>query len=278
MSSWIEHLREKQIRPSRKLGQNFLIHSSTAQKIVRWAGVENGDCVLEIGPGLGAMTEELLRAGCKVWAVEKDARLVEILKERFANELGLVVIHADVLEYDVSKIITSPSSSGIRVVSNLPYSISTPILEKLLDHLPLFRDFCLLFQSELVDRLGGTVGTKDYGRLSIWVQALCEVEKGPTISAGSFFPAPDVESRLVRLTPLKTPLVPVEEQEALRQITAKIFQHRRKSLRNSLLDSQFSKEQVAKALTEARIDPASRAETLSLEQLRKLTSALSGPM
>lgn len=266
-------LREKGIRPSKKLGQNFLIHPESAEKIARWSGVEPHQFVLEIGPGLGALTEALHRAGADVVAVEKDPRLSEILSERFNQEPRIQLICKDVLETDVQAILKSAGKRA-RVVANLPYSVSTPILERLLDFLGEIDGMVLLLQEEVVDRLSAKVGTKEYGRLSIWVQALCAVERGPRIPKGSFHPAPDVESRLVRLTPLPSPRVPEKDLPSFLRVVALLFQHRRKSIRNGLKDAGFEIAKVDRALETSGIEPTARAETQTIEELYRLSLSL----
>jgi 16S rRNA (adenine1518-N6/adenine1519-N6)-dimethyltransferase len=273
MNSLANLLSEKGIHPSRKLGQNFLVHTESAEKIVRWANLPPGTRILEIGPGLGALTEALRKAGCSVTAIEKDGRLVEILRERWGEEPWLHLIHGDVLETDLEAIFREEREK-ISVVANLPYSISTPILERLLGLAKQLREMVLLFQEEVVDRLCANVGTKDYGRVTIWVRTLCEIERGPRIPKGSFHPAPDVESRLVRLVPLPEPRVPAKDLPGFQRFVALLFQHRRKSIRNGMKDSGFEVGTIDGALRTTGIDPGERAEKLGIEDLYRLSAAI----
>jgi 16S rRNA (adenine1518-N6/adenine1519-N6)-dimethyltransferase len=270
MSSLVQFLRDHDIRPSKKLGQNFLIHAEGGDKIARWAGVRPGETVLEIGPGLGALTEALLRAGARVIAVEKDRRLVEVLRERWKGSSEIELILGDALAIDLGGLLKRSS----RVVANLPYSISTPILERFLESAERTGEMVFLLQEEVVDRLTAGVGTKEYGRLSIWVQTICATERGPRIPKGSFHPAPDVESRLVRLKPLVEPLVPQDRLEPFFRFVALLFQHRRKSIRNGLKDAGFDPARIDRALAETGIEAGCRAETLAIEALHRLNGSL----
>jgi 16S rRNA (adenine1518-N6/adenine1519-N6)-dimethyltransferase len=232
MTSPKAFVRETGFRPSRALGQNFLIHEDSARKIVRWAGVPSGSIVLEIGPGLGALTQALGEAGCRVIAVEKDRRLGAFLKENFKDADWLEIRTMDALELE-------PPEENLHVVSNLPYSVSTPLFERLLSFSDHICTMTLLVQDELVQRICAPPGSKEYGRLSIWIQTLCSVEKGPKIPKGSFHPQPKVESRLVKLTPREEPLVPKKDVVPFLKFIGDLFLHRRKSIRNSLRDTGY---------------------------------------
>jgi 16S rRNA (adenine1518-N6/adenine1519-N6)-dimethyltransferase len=276
MSSLVQLLREREIRPSKKLGQNFLVHTESADKIVRWAAPRPGETVLEIGPGLGALSEALLRAGTRVIAIEKDKRLAEILRERWTDVPGIELICGDALATDFGTLFRR-NPPPTRIVANLPYSISTPILERLLEFAGRIDEMVFLLQEEVVDRLAADVGTKAYGRLSIWVQTLCEIERGPRIPKGSFYPAPDVESRLIRLRPLPSPRVPEEDLSSFLKTVALLFQHRRKSIRNSLKDSGFEVARIDRVLADLGIEPVRRAETFPILELYRLSRNLNEP-
>jgi 16S rRNA (adenine1518-N6/adenine1519-N6)-dimethyltransferase len=254
------------------LGQNFLVHENSAKKIANWANVKPGDQVLEIGPGLGAMTKVLGKLGASVIAIEVDKRLHEHLKIEWVGADWLQLIRADALDFDLRKLkIHAP----MKVVSNLPYSISTPLLEVLMKSRDLFSGFFLLLQKEVVDRIVATPNSKEYGRLSIWIQSTCDVEKGPVVSKGSFEPKPDVDSRLVHITPSQTPLVPKDHEKEFLDMVAKIFQHRRKTLKNTLRDAQFSEDLILRALARTGIDPGQRPQTVTIPELYELRKALS---
>ncbi len=267
-----QFIRESGFRPKKAWGQNFLVHPESANKIVAWADVRKGDTVLEIGPGLGALTDALGRAGCLVVAVEKDPDLVDALRHRWPEASWLNLIEGDALKLDVRSF--KKPLSRLKVVANLPYSISTPILETFLAQLDCFEDLVFLLQEEVADRIAAVPGTSDYGRLTIWIQTLCEVERGPRITKGSFYPEPDVQSRLVRLVPRSELPVPRGELDFLLEMVALLFQHRRKTVRNALKDARRQEWNVEQALAQARIDPKCRPETLSIPQLRALALAL----
>jgi 16S rRNA (adenine1518-N6/adenine1519-N6)-dimethyltransferase len=272
MTSPKQTLREIGLRPKKALGQNFLVHSESADKIAAWAGAQEGDTVLEIGPGLGALTDALGRLGCSVVAIEKDRDLVAWLTKRWPDALWLKIIHGDALKLDARPF--KMPLTKLRVVANLPYSISTPILERLLDQMDCFADMVLLLQEEVVDRITAKPGTHDYGRLTIWIQTLCETERGPRITRGSFHPEPDVESRLVRLTPRNEPLVPAAELPDFLKTVGFLFQHRRKTIRNALRDARQADWDPDRALSTAGIDPQRRPETLTIAELRTLAGLL----
>lgn len=273
MSKLIRLLQKHKIYPSKKWGQNFLIHTESADKIVRFAKVEKGDAILEIGPGLGQLTESLVRTGASVIGIEKDRRLVAILRSLWEDQTEINLIHDDALRTDYKELlqgITAP----LKAVGNLPYSISTPILEKLLELSGQLEDMVFLLQEEVVDRLAAKVGTKSYGRLAIWVQTLCEIERGPRIPRGSFHPVPDVESRLIRLTPRKSPRVPKEDLESFLKTVALVFQQRRKSIRNALKNGGFPIDDIDRVLQEEKIDSSRRPQTFTIEELHRLSFCL----
>lgn len=274
MTSPQQLLREHGLRPQKALGQNFLVHSGSADKIANWAGVQEGEWVLEIGPGLGALTEALARKQAKVIAVEKDRGLVKLLRDRFPKDPPWKHLHhMDALKFSWSEP-TLPTDEKIRVVSNLPYSVSTPLLEKLLEGKSRISSMSLLLQKEVADRVCAPPNSENYGRLSIWIQTLCEVEKGPKISPGSFYPVPDVDSVLLRLTPRDKPLVEEDRLPSFLQLVALLFQHRRKTIRNGLRDAKREDWNVDEGLTKANLDPSRRPETLDIQDFIKLSDAL----
>ncbi len=266
-------LRQESFRPKKTLGQNFLIHVETAEKIVKWACVDSSNPVIEIGPGLGALTEALHERGLRVIAIERDPKLCQLIRERWPSENWLHLIHADALQVNFEEIL-SQEKSKFQVISNFPYSISTPLLEKLLERIDLFSQMVLLLQEEVVDRITAAVGTKDYGRLTIWIQILCKTERGPRISKGSFHPVPQVESRLLRLVPREKPLIPKPQIEPFLHFVRMIFQHRRKTVRNVLKSWESDHWDINSSLKKSKIDPQRRPETITIEELWLLFKTL----
>lgn len=257
------------IHPSKKMGQNFLLHDNTSKKILDWADIPAGANVVEIGPGLGALSFQLVDRGYPVYLIEKDRKLHAYLLEKLPKSVSLA--QADVLDFSFDEVFKNET---FFLISNAPYSISSPILEKALSMIDRISGMVFLFQEEVVDRIGAEAGSKDYGRLTIWVQCQCDVERGPRISKENFYPKPDVESRLVKLTPSQNPLVPKKEQEKFLQWVAKIFQQRRKTLRKNLKDNDFDPEVIQRAFEENKIIETARAEELSIESLYCLFKSL----
>lgn len=259
-------------KPKKLLGQNFLVHAEGGEKIVRFAGIQPGDSVLEIGPGLAALTTALLKAGANVTSIEKDDRLVEELKLHGPQDPNFHLIHQDALQFQFDQL--PHSTKKWKVAANLPYSVSTPLLEMLLNQIDQIESMVLLLQEEVVDRICAPSGGKEYGRLSIWVQMLCEVERGFRVPRGSFFPVPDVESRLLRLIPRAVPLVPLKDQKDFLNLVALAFRHRRKTVRNALKDEGVPTEKIESALAVIKIDLLRRAETLTIQNFYALLHAL----
>ncbi len=273
MTSPQKLLREREIRPRKTLGQNFLVHAESAEKILRWADLKQPSPILEIGAGLGALTRALRKARHRVWALEKDQKLVSYLKEEWSWDPQLTLLGQDALDTDYEKL-SQEAGAPLAVVANLPYSVSTPLLERMLNHLSIFSQMVLLLQEEVANRICAAPGSKNYGRLSIWSQTLCTTERGPRIPRGSFFPVPEVESRLIRLTPRSETFVRPDQLPSFLKTTAQIFRYRRKSLRNALLEGGFLLEAVVQAQDKTKLDLSRRPQTLSPEDLFALHQAL----
>lgn len=264
----------------KSLGQNFLIDTNILKKIVSFADLEEGSGAIEIGPGIGALTEQLARSAKKVVAFEIDQRLLPILKDTLSPYPNVNVIHNDVLEADVQEVMDQEFQGieDIMVVANLPYYVTTPIIMKLLeDRLPIRGIVCML-QKEVADRISARPGTKDYGSLSIAVQYYTEAETVMIVPKTVFVPQPNVDSAVIRLTKRDKPGVTVKDENFFFQVTRASFAQRRKTLLNNLTsqlqDGKQKKEQIIAALTESEIDPVRRGETLSLEEFGRLSDAL----
>ena len=264
----------------KSLGQNFLIDTNILKKIVSFADLTEDSGAIEIGPGIGALTEQLARTSKKVVAFEIDQRLLPILKDTLSPYPNVNIIHNDVLEADVAEVITEEFAeiTDVMVVANLPYYVTTPIIMKLLEeHLPIRGIVCML-QKEVADRISARPGTKDYGSLSIAVQYYTEAETVMIVPKTVFVPQPNVDSAVIRLTKREQPAVKVTDEAFFFQVTRASFAQRRKTLLNNLTsqlpDGKQKKEEILQALSASGIDPTRRGETLSLEEFGRLSEEL----
>ncbi len=251
-------------RPRKRFGQHFLHERATIERIVAAVAPRTDERLVEIGPGEGALTWPLLAATDKLDAVEVDRDLAAAL--RAADHDGLTVHEGDVLTFDFAAL---AGGDRLRLVGNLPYNISTPLLFHLLAQRDAIADMHFMLQREVVDRLAAGPGSKTYGRLSVMVQAHCTVEPLFRIAPGAFRPPPAVESAVVRLRPLGTPAVAPAHEAAFATLVRQAFGARRKTLRNTLRP-QLS----AEAIAAAGIDPGARPETLSVADFVALAEAL----
>ena len=264
----------------KSLGQNFLIDTNILRRIVDFAGLTEASGAIEIGPGIGALTEQLARAAKKVVAFEIDQRLLPILEETLAPYENVKVIHQDILEADVASVIQAEFSdvNDLMVVANLPYYVTTPIIMKILeDHLPI-RGIVVMLQKEVADRISAKPGTKDYGSLSIAVQYYTEAETVMIVPKTVFVPQPNVDSAVIRLTRREHPAVTVMDEAFFFQVTRASFSQRRKTILNNLTsqlpNGKAKKEEILQALENSGIEPSRRGETLSLEEFGRLSDEL----
>ena len=252
--------------PRKRFGQNFLTDQGVITAIARAISPSRDDNLVEIGPGQGALTDALFDSGCAINAIEIDRDLQSQLRVMFFNR-DLTLHNADALKFDFSQL--SQSANDLRVVGNLPYNISTPLIFKLLDNLELIKDMHFMLQKEVVDRLAATSGTKAWGRVSVMTQIDCDVESLFEVPPEAFFPRPKVQSAIVRITPKVQRHRPDCSRVYLSKLVQLAFAQRRKTLRNNL------KGIIDEATIEALdIDPACRAETLTLDQLIDLSLKL----
>lgn len=264
----------------KSLGQNFLIDTNILRRIVDFAEFGENSGAIEIGPGIGALTEQLARSSKKVVAFEIDQRLLPILAETLSPYENVKVIHKDVLEADVQAVMAEEfvNIDDIMVVANLPYYVTTPIIMKLLeDQLPIRGIVCML-QKEVADRISASPGTKEYGSLSIAVQYYTKAETVMIVPKTVFVPQPNVDSAVIRLTRRDKPAVTVKDENFFFQVTRSSFAQRRKTLLNNLTsqlpEGKQKKEEILKALAAAGIEPSRRGETLSLEEFGRLSDEL----
>lgn len=264
----------------KSLGQNFLIDTNILRRIVDHANLTEGSGAIEIGPGIGALTEQLARNSEKVVAFEIDQRLLPILKETLAPYSNTIVIHSDVLKADVKGVIKEQFKDGqdVMVVANLPYYVTTPIIMKLLEEKLPIRGIVCMLQKEVADRIAAKPGGKEYGSLSIAVQYYTEAETVMVVPKTVFMPQPNVDSAVIRLTVRKEPIVQVRDEEFFFQVTRASFAQRRKTILNNLTsqlpDGKAKKEAILQALQQAEIDPTRRGETLSIVEFGRLSDAL----
>lgn len=253
--------------PRKRFGQNFLHDHRIIYNIIASLQARPGEHWVEIGPGQGALTEPLLKEGARLDVVELDRDLVALLKEKFKQHDRLRIHSADALKFDFASL--ADDSQKLRVIGNLPYNISTPLMFHLLDNASCIQDMHFMLQKEVVDRICAAPGSKKYGRLSVMMQYYCATELLFDVPPESFDPAPQVTSAIVRLIPHQQPPVEVNDIAKLNKVVTQAFSQRRKTLRNSL--KTLIAEQDIEALN---IDPTLRAETISLSDFAKLSNLL----
>ncbi|MCE5263563.1 MAG: 16S rRNA (adenine(1518)-N(6)/adenine(1519)-N(6))-dimethyltransferase RsmA [Deltaproteobacteria bacterium] len=256
------------IRPRKSLGQSFLEDMNIVRRIVELSGPAGDETVVEIGAGLGFMTEALAKKAGRVIALEVDPRLAAILRERFAGDGRVEVLRADVLNYDFS---SACRGARIKVVGNVPYHISSPILFRLLEFRRFISDMTLMFQRELADRITASPGGKDYGIPSVMVERYTRVTCGFTVPRTCFYPAPDVTSSVLRM--VVRPDTDLSDGALFTKIVRTAFSRRRKTLWNNLRRIAISDDVVERVFNMSGIDRVRRAETLSVEEFSKLTKA-----
>ena len=253
-------------RARKRFGQHFLHDRNVIGRIVTALAPQPEDRIVEIGPGTGALTCDLLTRLAHLDAVELDRDLVAHLRSGFPAD-RLTLHSADALKFDFCRL--ASEGEKLRLVGNLPYNISTPLLFHLLDQAPCIRDMLFMLQKEVVTRLGAVPGGKDYGRLSVMIQYRCAVEKLFDVPPGAFTPPPQVDSAVVRLVPHATPPVAVNDADRFARLVQAAFASRRKVLRNTLKNFLRAEDMLALG-----IDPTRRAETLSLAEFAALSNAV----
>jgi 16S rRNA (adenine1518-N6/adenine1519-N6)-dimethyltransferase len=256
------------IHPRKRLGQSFLEDRNIIRRIVALAEPAGDETVVEIGAGLGSMTEELAKRAGRVIALEVDQRLVGVLRERFAGQDRAEVLQMDVLKYDFS---SACPGGRIKVVGNIPYHISSPILFRLLDFRRSIPLMILMFQKELADRITAPPGTKDYGIPSVLVARYTRATRELTVPPTCFYPVPDVVSSVLRITVRQEPNLP--DEALFVKIVRAAFAQRRKTLWNNLRHIGIPEEMVGRMFAGSGIDRTRRAETLSVEEFSLLTTA-----
>ena len=274
----IETIKKYEFAFQKKFGQNFLIDAHVINKIISAADITKDDCVLEIGPGIGTMTQYLAESAGQVVAVEIDKNLLPILDETLAEYDNVTIINDDILKVDINKIVEERNGGRpIKVVANLPYYITTPIIMGLFEkHVPLL-SVTVMVQKEVGDRMKEGPGSKDYGALSLAVQYYAEPEIVANVPPNCFIPRPNVGSAVIRLTRHKEMPVEVKDPILMFKIIRASFNQRRKTLQNGLGNAPelpYTKEQIAAAIAEMGLTPTIRGEALSLAQFAQLSDIL----
>ena len=267
-------LASRGLSPRKRFGQNFLVRDDLSERIVDHARIQAEDVVVEIGPGAGALTGHLARRARQVVAIEKDAGLAEFLREEYAEVPHVEIVEADVLESDLRAIAARHGVAKLAVIGNIPYNITTPILEWLFDAHDVVRSAVLLVQKEYAERLAAAAGSPEYGSLTLFTRYHALLEPLMTLSSGSFWPRPDVDSMLVRFFMRDEPPVQVPSEALLFRIIRGSFQMRRKQLFNTMEEALgVDKRAVERIARIAGIDPRRRGETLTLDEFAKLANA-----
>ena len=274
----IEIIQKYEFMFQKKFGQNFLIDTHVLEKIISAAGITKNDCVLEIGPGIGTMTQYLAENAGHVVAVEIDRNLIPILKETLADYDNVTVINEDILRVDI-KALAEEYNGGkpIKVVANLPYYITTPIIMGLFESGVPIDNITVMVQKEVADRMKEGPGSKDYGALSLAVQYYAEPEIVANVPPNCFIPRPNVGSAVIRVTRHKEMPVEVKDPALMFKIIRASFNQRRKTLQNGLGNAPelpYTKEQIAAAIAEMGLTPTIRGEALSLAQFAQLSDIL----
>ena len=257
---------------SKSLGQNFLIDESVLTDIVEGAEVNSEDLVIEIGPGVGSLTAKLLCKAKKVVSIELDNDLIPILETELGEEPNFTLIHNDALKVDFNEIIGEEKS--VKLVANLPYYVTTPIIARLLKEDYKFESLTIMIQKEVAERIDAEPNCKEYGALSLMVQYYCNTKIIRRVSPSCFIPRPKVDSIVIRLDKLTQPRVNVKDEKLMFDIIRNSFNMRRKTLWNGVKFLGLPKESLENAFEKANIDPKRRGETLTLEEFASLSDAI----
>ena len=276
----IEVLQKYHFNFQKKYGQNFLIDTSVLDRIIAAAEISKEDCVLEIGPGIGTMTQYLAEAAREVVAVEIDKSLIPILKDTLSAYDNVTILNEDILKVDINALVNEHNGGRpVKVVANLPYYITTPIIMGLFEqHVPL-KSITIMVQKEVADRMQVGPGTKDYGALSLAVQYYAKPEIVANVPPNCFIPRPNVGSAVIRLTRYEELPVKVKDEKRMFALIRASFNQRRKTLVNGLGNAanlQITKEQAAQALEQMGLSPTVRGEALTLMEFAELSDRLFG--
>ena len=277
-SNTIEILKKYNFNFQKRFGQNFLIDTHILEKIVDEAGIDEDDCVLEIGPGIGTMTQYLCERAGRVIAVEIDKALIPILNDTLSSYNNVTIINEDILKVDITKLCNEYNNGRpIKVVANLPYYITTPIIMGLFESGCPLESITIMVQKEVADRMKCGPGSKDYGALSLAVQFYSSPEIVAYVSPESFIPKPGVGSAVIRLTRYPKPPVEVDDEKYMFKLIRTAFNMRRKTMVNSLMSGNLglTKEEILSAIDKLNLSPQVRGEALTLNEFAALSNILS---
>ena len=273
-------MKKYNIKANKSLGQNFLISEDVVDGIIASSQIEKNDLVIEIGPGLGTLTKRLLEKAGKVICVELDPKMVEILQDRFSLYDNFVLINQDILKVDLKKLILNEKENSnienVKIVANLPYYITTPIIMKLLEEELDLESITVMIQKEVADRLIATPGEKDTGAITYAVYYYSTAEGIMEVPKDSFIPEPAVTSKVIKLNIRKNPPIEVKDKEYMFKIIKNAFMQRRKTLMNALTNTNIfkNKDEATKILEELGLDLNVRAEKLSIEDFANITNKM----
>lgn len=260
-------------RFAKSLGQNFLIDNNVLTKIVDSAELDENSCALEIGPGIGVLTQEMATRCKKVVAIEIDDRLIPILGETLGNFPNVEVVHSDALKVDFNKLFEEKGLDNVKVVANLPYYVTTPIITKIFKEAKGVKSITVMIQKEVAERLIAKPSTKDYGALTLLANYYSDVEKVVKVPPSCFIPNPKVESMVVKMN-IKEPEVDVEDEKLFFRVIRDSFNMRRKTLTNALKPIGLKPDVLKECLAKANIDEKRRGETLSIEEFANLSNII----
>ena len=271
-------LKKYNISASKKLGQNFLVDDSVIESIIESAEVNKKDLIIEIGPGLGTLTSKLLENAGKVIAVELDDRMISILKERFKLYHNFILLHEDILKVNLQELIKQNKENleKVKIVANLPYYITTPIIMKLLEDRLEIDSITVMVQKEVADRITAVPGEKSSGAITYSINYYAEAEKVVFVNKDSFIPSPEVNSEVIKLHIRKEPVVKVLNEEIFFKVIKASFMQRRKTLLNGLSNAGVlkNKEKLKEILNNMGLNNEVRGETLTIEQFAELANSI----
>lgn len=281
MTNDVRHiLKKRRLAPKKKFGQNFLVHPQSAERIVEAASITSEDIILELGVGFGALTTLLAPKVRKVIGLEIDGGIVRYHQEEGKLPANVSIVHQDIMKADFSKL-AQEAGGRLKIIANLPYSISNPLLFKLVEHQDSMAWAVLMLQKEVAQRLTARPATKEYGVLSVLLGSCADVSKLMELGPGHFHPKPKVDSQVVRITfqpvPERVAALPAHDRKLMKQVVNSAFQQRRKTLINGLHSADIidgAKQDLALMLEQAGFDPAVRAEKLTMEDFVRLTNLL----